>query len=196
MARRFYFLSHPNVAIDPGVPVTQWPLSELGRVRMRAGLALPWIPSVTAIYSSTEQKAIDAATILGEHLSVPVVQLARLGENDRSSTGFLAPTEFEAMASEFFARPTESVRGWERALDAQQRIVQAVQTIAATDRTLGAIAIVSHGAVGTLLHSSMAGNPISRRWDQPPNGGGNYYAFEVEPPKVLGWWSAIDAGAA
>lgn len=36
-------------------------------------------------------------------------------ENDRSSTGFLPPEEFEVVADAFFAQPGVSVRGWETA---------------------------------------------------------------------------------
>lgn len=196
MARTLYFVSHPNVAVDPSVPVPDWPLSRIGRDRMTSGLAQPWVAEITSIYCSNERKAIDSAEILGNHLELPVSKREDLGENDRSATGFLPPAEFEAVANEFFARPSESVRGWERAQDAQDRIVRAVQALAATDNRRGAIAVISHGAVGTLLYCALAGKPISRQWDQPANGGGNYFAFELNPPRARGWWSAIDASAA
>ena len=170
----------------------RWPLSELGKQRMRAGLRQPWVRELTAIYCSTEQKAIDGAAILAEHRSLPFDEIAELGENDRSATGFLPPEEFERVADAFFASPGASVRGWERALDAQARIVKAVESIARKDGTRGAIAIVSHGAVGTLLYCYLAGEPISRRWDQPANGGGNFYAFTLSPRSVHSWWKPID----
>ena len=72
------------------------------------------------------------------------------------------------------------------------RIVRAVEKIVRTDKTAGAIAIVSHGAVGTLLYCHLAGEPIDRRWDQPPNGGGNFYRFTLSPRTVYSWWRAID----
>jgi broad specificity phosphatase PhoE len=87
------------------------------------------------------------------------------------------------------------VRGWETAAAAQARILRAVRTIAAENRTEGSVAIVSHGAVGTLLYCHLAGEPIARRWDQPRNGGGNYYPFEVNPERALGWWQPIDGCA-
>jgi len=90
---------------------------------MRAGLRQPWVREITAIYCSTEQKAIDGAAILSEFLGLPYTEVEALGENDRSSTGFLAPDEFERVADQFFAQPTASVRGWERAADAQARVV-------------------------------------------------------------------------
>jgi broad specificity phosphatase PhoE len=187
-----YFITHPNVVISRDVPVPRWPLSERGRERMRAGLRQSWIRELSAVYCSTEQKAIDGAAILAGHLGLDFKQVAELGENDRSATGFLAPDEFERVADEFFRSPERSVRGWERAVDAQSRIVGAVERIAATDRSGGAIAIVSHGAVGTLLYCHLAGEPIARRWDQPPNSGGNYYRFSIAPRKAYSWWRSID----
>ena len=189
---QFYFITHPNVVVSRDVPVPRWPLSELGKQRMRAGLAQPWIRDVSAIYCSTEQKAIDGAEILATHLGLSFQQVEGLGENDRSATGFLPPDEFERMADAFFASPQMSVRGWERAADAQSRIVGAVNRIQQEDKTNGAVAIVSHGAVGTLLYCQLAGKTIERRWDQPPNGGGNYYSFTLSPRVAHSWWRAID----
>ncbi len=173
------------------MPVPRWPLSELGKQRMRAGLAQPWVREVSAIYCSSEQKAIDGAGILAQYLSLGFSTIEDLGENDRSATGFLPPDEFERIADQFFAVPEKSVRGWERAVDAQSRIVRAVEKIA-QENAHGAIAIVSHGAVGTLLYCHLAGEPIARRWDQPPNGGGNYYRFTLSPRAAHSWWQPFD----
>ena len=74
--RTFYLITHPNVVISRDVPVPRWPLSDLGKQRMRAGLRQPWIRDVTAIYCSTEQKAIDGAEILAQHLSIGFSQIA------------------------------------------------------------------------------------------------------------------------
>lgn len=189
----FYLLTHPDVLISPDVPVTRWPLSERGLARLQAGLRQPWVQGVRAIYCSTEQKAIDGARVLADHLALPFVTVAELGENDRSSTGYLPPAEFEAMADAFFAEPAQSVRGWERALDAQARMVRAVEGIAAAGTQDGRVLIVAHGAVGTLLYCHLAGLPIDRRWDQPPNKGGNYFGFSLRPRSVASWWRAIDA---
>lgn len=174
------------------MPVPRWPLSELGRARIRKGLQQPWTKDVTAIYSSSEQKAVDGARILAEHLLLEFTQVDALGENDRSATGFLPPEEFERVADQFFAMPDVSVRGWERALDAQSRIVRAVEDLVAADPTSGLIAIVSHGAVGTLLYCHLSGKKIDRRWDQPANGGGNYFRFTLAPRTAYSWWLPID----
>ncbi|MDB5894379.1 MAG: histidine phosphatase family protein [Rhodoferax sp.] len=193
-----YFITHPNVVIDRNVPVPRWPLSARGRERMTNGLRQPWVAGLGAVACSSEQKAIDGAEMLAAHLGLPfgaIGQDAGLDENDRSATGFLPPPEFEAMANAFFAKPEASVRGWERAVDAQARVVAAVTRALAAHRGPGDLAIVSHGAVGTLLYCHLAGVPIDRRWDQPPNGGGNYFRFALRPPWVDGWWRAFDVVA-
>lgn len=192
-ARLFVFVTHPNVAIDPAVPVPQWPLSPRGRERMRQALRQPWVRGITAIYCSAERKAIDGARILGAHLGLTPRVHAALGENDRSSTGYRPPPEFERLADAFFSQPDVSVSGWERAVDAQQRIVQTLQAIDRNEPTAGPVAIVSHGAVGALLQCWLAGAPISRTWDQPGEGGGNCFSFTLRPPVLRSRWQAIDA---
>ena len=192
MGCTFYFVSHPNVQIRPDVPVPEWPLSELGHSRMQACLRSPWVARIDAIFSSPERKATDSAAHLAHHLSLPVVEVPDLAENDRSSTGYLPPEEFEQVADVFFAKPNESVRGWERADDAQARVVSAVRKISEATHGLAAVAIVSHGAVGTLLYCYLAQQAISRRYDQPPTGGGNYFSFSLSPPKAHGGWLPID----
>lgn len=53
---------------------------------------------------------------LAGHLGLSVAELKRLGENDRSATGYLPRAEFEAVANLFFAHPNE--RSW---LEARRR---------------------------------------------------------------------------
>ncbi len=93
--RQIIFISHPNVVVSRDVPVPLWPLSEVGRNRMKDSLRQPWISEISAAYCSSEQKAIDGAKILAEHLSLDFFPVDDLGEKDRSSTGFLPPEEFE-----------------------------------------------------------------------------------------------------
>lgn len=141
-----YYITHPQVQIDANVPVPHWGLSEIGRARASAMLEQPWVGSIRRVVSSAERKAIETAEILGKHLGLAVEVRERMHENDRSATGFLPPPEFEAVADQFFANPHKSIRGWERAIDAQQRIVSEVETVlSAADG--GDIAFVGHGGV-------------------------------------------------
>jgi broad specificity phosphatase PhoE len=190
--RSVYFITHPEVVVDANVPVPQWSLSERGLERMSLMLNQPWVADITSIYSSTEKKAVDGANVLAEKLILPNNQIEELGENDRSATGYLPSDEFEAIADQFFASPENSVRGWETAQAAQARIVAAVNQIIQGDDSQGDIAIVSHGAVGALLLCQLAGYSISRKYDQPGGGGGNYYSFELASLQLHHEWKPID----
>jgi broad specificity phosphatase PhoE len=190
--RTIFFISHPNVIIDPDTIITDWSLSPVGIQRMNQMLNLSWVEDVVSVFSSTEKKAVDGAKILAEHLQLTFTELPNLGENDRSATGYLPPAEFELMADQFFAAPNESIRGWETAQDAQHRIVATVDQIANLSSTNFPVAIVSHGAVGTLLLCHLKGWVIDRKHDQPGSGGGNYFRFDADTRTVVHGWRAID----
>ena len=187
-----YFITHPEVVIDPKVPVPDWPLSTAGMRRMHLAAERPWLAGVRSIFTSTERKAMDAAGLLAGKLGISPVAIEGLGENDRSATGYLPRTEFEAVADEFFAQPDVSVRGWERAADAQRRIVRAVERAVSLASTDGDVAIVSHGGVGALLLCHLKGVPISRDADQPDGGGGNVYSFCKASHQLLSGWRRIE----
>jgi len=187
-----HFITHPEVVIDPAVPVPDWPLSAEGVRRMALALDRPWMGNLGAIFSSAERKATDAARIMAERFGLSPVIVEGLGENDRSATGYLPKAEFEAVANAFFARPEENVRGWERAADAQSRVVAAVEVILTRAHGRGDIAIVFHGGVGALLLCHFKGVPISRVEDQPGDGGGNVYSLDTTTRTLLSGWRRIE----
>ena len=186
------FITHPDVLLDPAVPVPDWPLSPTGRARMQAGLRQQWVRDIGAIWCSTERKAIDGAEILAAATGLGFTPLSTLGENDRSATGYLPRAEFEATANDFFAHPERSIRGWERAIDAQRRIVAALDTILAATPAAHDIAIVAHGGVGTLLLCALETLPISRAHDQPPGQGGYYFAVDRTTRLLRHGWERFD----
>ena len=186
-----FFITHPDVLIDPAVPVPEWRLNARGLARMHAMLTRNWIGGIVRVASSTERKAVDGARILSGRLGASPVQHAGLGENDRSATGYLPRPEFEAMADAFFARPNESVRGWEPAVDAQTRIVAAMRDVLrAAPR--GDVAVISHGGVGALLLCHLLASPISRSADQPLGFGGHVLAFNRADWTLIHSWRPID----
>lgn len=188
-----YIITHPEVNIDPNIPVPQWSLSARGRHRMEQMLSQTWVREITVVYSSTERKAVEGGTILASHLALPLLQKEELGEIDRSATGYLPHAEHERLANLFFQYPEQSIEGWEMAQSAQERIVKAVETLLAEDTTSGSIAMITHGAVGALLLCHLAGYPISRKQDQPGKGGGNFFAFSAFSRQILHEWHPIDA---
>lgn len=185
-----YYLTHPQVEIESSRPVPLWRLSARGRERVEAILAIAWLQSIERILSSAETKAVETAAIIAAHLGVPVEIDPKMGENDRSSTGFLEPPAFEAAADRFFAEPDKSWQGWERAVDAADRIERAVER-AFTASTAVPTLMVGHGGVGTLLKCRIGGHPIARNEDQPP-GGGNLFAFGIVSRRLLCDWTAME----
>lgn len=184
------YLTHPQVQIDPDVPVPQWGLSAVGRTRTEALVNATWLANTTQIVSSGERKAIETAEIIAAKLGIMIEIREAMHENDRSATGFLKPAEFEQVADRFFAEPHLSVRGWERAVDAQARIVREAEAVLRRNRP-GDVLFVGHGAVGTLLFCHAAGHPIDRIHDQPA-GGGHVFAFAREGRQIVHGWRRME----
>lgn len=185
------YITHPQVQIDSSVPVPDWGLSAVGRARAETCARQPWVQRLTRIISSGERKAIETAEILAATAGLRIEIDPSTHENDRSATGFLQPSDFEKAADWFFAHPEESYRGWERATDAQARIVGAVNAILATHDANKPIAFIGHGGVGTLLKCHMSATPISRQRDQP-GGGGNLFCFSLADRRISCDWTAIE----
>lgn len=185
-----FYLTHPQVCIDPAVPMQNWGLSSVGRKRMEAFAGARRLRSPLRIVSSGERKALETAQIIAAQLNITVDVREAMHENDRSATGFLPPDEFEEVADQFFAHPSVSVRGWERAIDAQNRIVREVERVLAQE-AVGDVLFVGHGAVGTLLLCHYGGLAIDRVHDQP-DGGGNYFALRKEGRRVMHRWRRME----
>ena len=190
---RLYFTTHADVVIDPDIPVTDWGLTERGFARHQAFAER--VQNIGSIWSSDEQKARDGAGIVADHLGLTPNVLPSLHENDRSSTGYLAGDVFWTQVDAFFAEPEVSVNGWEKALDAQSRIVHAVTDIVQkeTQAELSKdIAIVAHGGVGALLRAHVLGQPISRDHNQPPGKGGFCMVLDFLSMKMMQDWTLIE----
>jgi len=179
------YLTHPEVQIDPAIPVPSWGLSEVGRARTLAIAGTGRLSATTQIICSGERKAIETAEIIAAKLDVDVEVRDAMHENDRSATGFLVPDEFEAVADQFFAQPHVSIRGWERAIDAQSRVLREVELVLARNRP-GDVLFVGHGGVGTLLYCHYAGFAIARTHDQR-GGGGCFFAVTRDGQVQHSW---------
>lgn len=165
------YLTHAEVEIDPLRDITDWPLNEIGRGRHLRFASDERLARVAAIYTSTERKSVEGAAPVASHLFLTPTTLVDIGENDRSSTGYLPLEEFEATADLFFARPNERVRGWEAASAAQTRIVAAIERINLEHCIGDDLLVVAHGGIGALLRCHLLGREITRDEDQMPGGG-------------------------
>ena len=192
---RALYVTHPQVQMDANVPVPLWGLSVDGRLRAEAFARRKVVPVGSMIFSSRETKAMQLADILAEQSGGLVLSDHLMGENDRSATGFLPPNLFEETADRFFAEPEVSVDGWERAIDAQRRIVDTVATAMAGMPPGTPAVFCGHGAVGTLLKCHVGRRPIARSEDQSRHahrGGGNCFSFDLDA-MILGCeWTAME----
>ncbi|WDR07355.1 histidine phosphatase family protein [Devosia rhodophyticola] len=188
------YLSHPQVEMDPAIDVSQWTLSAIGRRRAEALSQRLKLDRATRLCSSAERKAMDLAQILAASTDQRVTYGEAFNENDRSATGFLPKEEFEAAANRFFGEPENSYAGWERAIDAQARIVRAVDEV--LSEADGPVVFCGHGAVGTLLKCHVAKRAINRSEDQSHSGdpgGGNGLIFDWATGVLIGDWTPFEA---
>ena len=190
------YVTHPQVVIDPDVPTPRWGLNDKGMGRARAFAARGVVPRHAMIFASDETKATDLAGAIAAAIGAAVTVDPAMGENDRSSTGFLAPERFEATADRFFAHPDESVEGWETANDAQARIVAAVRKALDGVPAETPAVFCGHGAVGTLLKCFVGSRRIARDEDQrrlADPGGGNGFVFDLEAMRLHSDWMPMEA---
>jgi broad specificity phosphatase PhoE len=188
------FVTHPQVRISADIPVPFWGLTDLGRSRVDALAKQPWLASTTRLIASGETKALETAAIIALATGLSIEVRHGLHENNRSSTGFVPPEQFEQLADAFFREPTPSVEGWETAAAAQARVKAATADLLEDDDS--DILVVAHGAVGTLLLCDLLGIPITRSEDQVGGeaapGGGNYWTFERSTRTILHRWRPIE----
>ncbi len=186
---RLIYLSHPESAHDPSIPVPDWGLSPRGVARATA-LARRWPFGKVALWSSPETKAMDCARLFGAATGLRVFPLPDSHEVDRSATGFLPPAAHDALADRMFAAPLISADGWECAVDAQIRIRAALDHAIGRRPMLDCV-LVGHGAVGTLLWAALCGLPIARGLDQPRQGCG--WMFDLAANRPLHPWQPFEA---
>jgi broad specificity phosphatase PhoE len=173
-----HVVTHPEVRVEPDVPVPEWGLSEAGRDRPAHLLPLPWVPRLTRVVPSGEREALETAQALAAAAGLPVEVDPELGENDRSATGFLhrLPAAGGVRgAGRRVLRPSgreragRGTRGRRAAADRRRGRPRGGRR----GRRRGA---GPPGGVGTLLLCALLGVPIDRRHDRP--GQGSVFSYD------------------
>lgn len=185
---RVIFATHPEVTIDPSTPVPQWGLSEQGRARMQAFVQSGNLSWVGRLWTSPERKARESAAIASQVLGLSPCQEKGLAEIDREAVGFVPEPRFGELRERFFAEPEASPDGWERAVDAQRRILAALARVEAeaADGHDGDALVIAHGGVGALALAAKLKEPIALHLDQPRQG--CWFAYDLADNRVLSEW--------
>ncbi|MEX2007447.1 MAG: histidine phosphatase family protein [Candidatus Levyibacteriota bacterium] len=184
---RLIFITHPVVEIDPSKPADQWLVSKDGWKDVKRLLKKSFWSQVDKIYSSQENKAKRVAEEIAEnfgnlHFNTPITLL---GEIDRSSTGFLERETYDKAIEEFYRYPDKSFKGWETSRAATERIVAVVSEIMKENKDK-TIAIVGHGATGTLLACHVKGIPPTIKED--PRVNGCIMVYDWDKKQILSPW--------
>ncbi|HET7377903.1 MAG TPA: histidine phosphatase family protein [Anaerolineae bacterium] len=128
-----------------------WPLSDHGEEQVRALAQQPFWSEVKAIITSDEPKAVSTVDRIAFERNIPFFMHPGLRDLKRTPEWI---EDYEARVLEVFQKPALSIGGWERAADAQSRILTALdELIAKYDPE--PFAVVSHGMVLSLLLASV-----------------------------------------
>lgn len=184
------FITHPEVHSDPDLDRSRWGLSPKGRARVNAFVQTDALRGTKVVICSPETYAVETAEPLANALRAPLEIHPSLHQARRGEGGQLIGASQAEAEEHFYTVPEASIRGWERAVDAQARVCRAVEN-ALKIAPKGDILIVGHGTVGTLLFCSLAGLAISRKHDEPA-GGGHGFAFHRHDRQILHAWTPIE----
>ena len=162
--RKLILVRHSGVEIIPGMPASQWQLSDEGRslCGALAGRLAAHAPAV--VVTSTEPKAIETGQIVAGLLSIPFETAPDLHEHERHSAGLFDTREqFEAQVARLYETPGQLVFGDETADEAHSRFARAVTSVI-EQHPAGSLAIVAHGTVMTLFVAHAASLELVPFW--------------------------------
>jgi broad specificity phosphatase PhoE len=149
---------HSLPELDPGIPATEWRLSDEGRRRCGplAERLAAFRPK--ALVSSTEPKARETAELIAPSLGLEVELSDGLRETARRSVPWLSRDQLHAGMRALFERPHEIAFGEESASAALARFEAAVEGL------VEPAVVVSHGAVISLYVAAKTGRNAFELW--------------------------------
>ena len=148
---KIYLIRHAETQQDTGAEASQWVLSERGEEQVELLSQQSFWAEVKAVISSPERKAIATVQDIAFEKKIPFSTHDCLRELQRTPE-YIA--DYDARVLEVFEQPARSIGGWERAADAQARIMRCVEELIAAHAE-APIAICSHGMALALLLAAM-----------------------------------------
>lgn len=155
--RKLVLVRHSEPEIVPGVPASQWHLSDEGRQRCTwlAGCLRAY--SLDLIVASQEPKAMETGQIVADILGMPLETAPDLHEHERYNVEFTFDRGwFQAKVASVFEHPRTQVFGNETADEAHSRFSQSIASVLGKHCDSN-LAVVSHGTVMALFVARAAG---------------------------------------
>ena len=157
-----YFITHPEIIPDPSLPLSLWDYSDSGAERWEKILKKLWIKNIEKIYSSPQQRARKAAQQMADELHYELHVRDDLDAVGGSNPEKLSPEARAAGMQLFYKFPQQNMNGWEKATDAQKRIIHAIEEILKESPGLEHVAVVCHEDLGNLLICDFKQIPIQK----------------------------------
>lgn len=183
---KLYFITHPSVQINKNLAVDKWSLSDKGLKETEQLLRLDFWREIEAIYASPERKAQQTAELVSKRYGLEVFKTNCLSELDRSSTGFVEYDAYIEMIKSVYSNPNKNIQGWESAFDVTKRITECIALIMSNHKDQS-VAVIGHGATGTLLACSL----LNKKPDfaEDPKGTGRYMIIDWDKKQLMKRWS-------
>lgn len=159
MNNTYYFIRHAHSNYTPDE--INRPLSDKGQASL-AQLDFLADKSITAIYSSPYQRAIQTVESLAQSLKLAIQSDKRLIERKLSSQA-IADRDFEQCLMQLWSRPTFSLVGGESNQQAQQRALAFLHELESKHQN-EEIIISSHGNLICILLSAFDSNIDYNFW--------------------------------
>lgn len=182
---KLIYITHPSVQIDPAIPPQMWRLSQDGLDQAKKLMDHDLWEDIAFIYSSTEPKAEEVATLASFTYGIKHESNKDLGEADRTAKPFMPLDEYMQAIQEAYKNPTESIHGWETHHDMFQRNAKAIDEIKDkhADET---IVIVGHGGAGTCVKCYVSNRELS--FDEDPKQTGCYFIADLTTSDLIQDW--------
>lgn len=167
MSRRLILVKHSMPVLEPGIPSSQWQLSNTGKQRCTVLAQHLAAYQPFQLYSSLEPKAVQTAELIAGILGVDWHTYPGLHEHERPQAGLSSQKQFHENVRRFFEQPTDVIFGTESADQAYLRFATALNNLAQDQSsTRHNLVVVTHGTVLTLFVSRRCGLPAYPFWEQ------------------------------
>lgn len=163
MPGKLVLVRHSAPEIIDGVPASEWRLSAEGR---RAAAALAYRLrdlNASAVWSSTEPKALETAEEFAAALDRPICPIPDLREHERASLGYLSKAALEAGVERLLRSDDDLVFGDETARAVFARMERALLARDGADMGKDLLA-VTHGTAAAIFVSRTSGVDALSFW--------------------------------